>query len=85
MQELPQTGGTCGKVFIIIYFFNKEVDIFIIIISILDLLWSDPEAQVDSWAISPRGGGFLFGHLPTNAVSRYMRVEEHTIFKRNLI
>ncbi|KAI9493282.1 putative serine/threonine protein phosphatase [Zychaea mexicana] len=32
-----------------------------------DLLWSDPESQVDSWAISPRGGGFLFGHLPTNA------------------
>lgn len=37
----------------------------------VDLLWSDPEAQVDSWAISPRGGGFLFGHLPTNAVSLY--------------
>lgn len=36
---------------------------------VIDLLWSDPEAQVDSWAISPRGGGFLFGHLPTNAVS----------------
>ena len=36
--------------------------------SLVDLLWSDPEAQVDSWAISPRGGGFLFGHLPTNAV-----------------
>ncbi|ORX61993.1 type 2A-related serine-threonine phosphatase [Hesseltinella vesiculosa] len=32
-----------------------------------DLLWSDPESQVESWAISPRGGGFLFGHLPTDA------------------
>lgn len=39
----------------------------------VDLLWSDPEAQVDSWAISPRGGGFLFGHLPTNAVSLICR------------
>ncbi|ORZ22931.1 protein phosphatase x-2 [Absidia repens] len=35
-----------------------------------DLLWSDPESQVDSWAISPRGGGFLFGHLPTDAFCR---------------
>ncbi|KAI8379090.1 serine/threonine-protein phosphatase PP-X isozyme 2 [Radiomyces spectabilis] len=32
-----------------------------------DLLWSDPEAQIDSWAISPRGGGYLFGHIPTDA------------------
>lgn len=33
-----------------------------------DLLWSDPETQVDAWAISPRGGGYLFGPLPTTAV-----------------
>lgn len=26
-----------------------------------DLLWSDPE-DIDGWAISPRGAGFLFGH-----------------------
>ncbi|KAG2194402.1 hypothetical protein INT46_002336 [Mucor plumbeus] len=32
-----------------------------------DLLWSDPETQVDAWAISPRGGGYLFGPLPTTA------------------
>ncbi|KAI8644411.1 Metallo-dependent phosphatase-like protein [Parasitella parasitica] len=32
-----------------------------------DLLWSDPETQVDAWAISPRGGGYLFGPLPTAA------------------
>ncbi|ORZ02357.1 serine/threonine specific protein phosphatase [Syncephalastrum racemosum] len=32
-----------------------------------DLLWSDPEGQIDAWAISPRGGGFLFGHVPTDA------------------
>jgi diadenosine tetraphosphatase ApaH/serine/threonine PP2A family protein phosphatase len=33
-----------------------------------DLLWSDPEAQVETWAVSPRGGGYLFGSMPTNAV-----------------
>ncbi|GAB5587980.1 sporulation-induced protein [Umbelopsis nana] len=32
-----------------------------------DLLWSDPEAQVETWAVSPRGGGYLFGSMPTNA------------------
>lgn len=26
-----------------------------------DLVWSDPE-DIDSWAISPRGAGWLFGH-----------------------
>jgi serine/threonine-protein phosphatase PP1-1 len=25
-----------------------------------DLVWSDPE-EVDTWAISPRGAGWLFG------------------------
>ncbi|KAI9261231.1 Metallo-dependent phosphatase-like protein [Helicostylum pulchrum] len=32
-----------------------------------DLLWSDPETQVDAWALSPRGGGYLFGPLPTTS------------------
>ncbi|KAL0095232.1 Serine/threonine-protein phosphatase ppe1 [Phycomyces blakesleeanus] len=40
-----------------------------------DLLWSDPEAHVDSWAISPRGGGFLFGYVPTNAFCHNNGVE----------
>jgi diadenosine tetraphosphatase ApaH/serine/threonine PP2A family protein phosphatase len=35
----------------------------------IDLLWSDPEGQVETWAVSPRGGGYLFGSMPTNAVS----------------
>ncbi|CAA7407915.1 unnamed protein product [Spirodela intermedia] len=26
-----------------------------------DLLWSDPEDAVDSWGVSPRGAGYLFG------------------------
>lgn len=27
-----------------------------------DLLWSDPEDGVESWGLSPRGAGFLFGN-----------------------
>ena len=30
-----------------------------------DLVWSDPE-EVDSWAVSPRGAGWLFGQSVTN-------------------
>lgn len=33
----------------------------------LDLVWSDPE-DVDSWAMSPRGAGWLFGAKVTNEV-----------------
>ena len=30
-----------------------------------DLVWSDPE-EVDAWAVSPRGAGWLFGAKVTN-------------------
>lgn len=30
-----------------------------------DLVWSDPE-DIDAWALSPRGAGWLFGHKVTN-------------------
>lgn len=48
-----------------------------------DLVWSDPE-DVDTWAISPRGAGWLFGAKVTNevtapsrAASRLWEVLEH--------
>lgn len=34
-----------------------------------DLVWSDPE-DVDTWAISPRGAGWLFGAKVTNEVKK---------------
>jgi len=34
----------------------------------VDLVWSDPE-EVDGWAISPRGAGYLFGAKVTHEVS----------------
>ena len=33
-----------------------------------DLVWSDPE-EVDGWAISPRGAGYLFGERVVAEVS----------------
>jgi len=29
-----------------------------------DLVWSDPE-DIETWSISPRGAGYLFGSLVT--------------------
>lgn len=37
-----------------------------------DLVWSDPE-DVDTWAISPRGAGWLFGAKVTNEVTLLCR------------
>lgn len=38
-----------------------------------DLVWSDPE-EVDTWAISPRGAGWLFGAKVTHEVRGRSRV-----------
>ncbi|KAG1178714.1 hypothetical protein G6F70_001622 [Rhizopus microsporus] len=40
-----------------------------------DLLWSDPEVQVETWTISPRGGGYLFGPLPTTAFCHNNKID----------
>lgn len=39
-----------------------------LIICISDLMWSDPD-DVDNWAVSPRGAGWLFGGNVTREVS----------------
>lgn len=36
-------------------------------LTLLDLMWSDPD-EVDNWAVSPRGAGWLFGKLVTQEV-----------------
>lgn len=33
----------------------------------VDLMWSDPE-DIDTWAVSPRGAGWLFGGNVTREV-----------------
>jgi hypothetical protein len=35
-------------------------------------MWSDPE-DVETWSVSPRGAGWLFGGKVTNQVSRHLR------------
>jgi hypothetical protein len=38
---------------------------------IIDLMWSDPE-DIDNWAVSPRGAGWLFGKKVTLEVIYYV-------------
>ena len=35
-----------------------------------DLMWSDPDEQVDTWSGSPRGAGWLFGQRVTQEFNR---------------
>ena len=44
-----------------------------------DLVWSDPE-EVDTWAVSPRGAGWLFGAKVTNEVHCLYLHRKVTIF-----
>ena len=37
-----------------------------------DLVWSDPE-EVDTWAVSPRGAGWLFGDKVATEVSHFLK------------
>eukprot|EP00928_Gymnodinium_smaydae_P061966 TRINITY_DN45915_c0_g1_i1.p1 TRINITY_DN45915_c0_g1~~TRINITY_DN45915_c0_g1_i1.p1 ORF type:complete len:331 (+),score=52.93 TRINITY_DN45915_c0_g1_i1:227-1219(+) len=39
-----------------------------------DLVWSDPE-EIETWAVSPRGAGWLFGDRPTRHFSRLNGLE----------
>jgi diadenosine tetraphosphatase ApaH/serine/threonine PP2A family protein phosphatase len=39
---------------------------------ILDLMWSDPD-DIENWAVSPRGAGWLFG----GSVTREVRTRPH--------
>lgn len=52
-----------------------------------DLVWSDPE-DVDTWAISPRGAGWLFGSKVTNEVRYLVNIWNQSVEylkKKNII
>lgn len=44
--------------------------------SFCDLMWSDPE-DIDMWAVSPRGAGWLFGAKVTSEVSVKKKKDGH--------
>lgn len=40
-----------------------------------DLLWSDPDENVEDWGLSPRGAGYLFGESIANAFMHTNNIE----------
>jgi len=40
-----------------------------------DLMWSSPEETIESWAVSPRGAGWLFGKRVTNEFLYYNKFD----------
>ena len=58
-QEIPHAGPFSG-----FFFF------FILLITFIDLVWSDPE-NIEGIQLSPRGAGYLFGAIPVNNVLNF--------------
>jgi len=61
-QEIPHEGGFCGK----FYFWRAIHDPD----ALEDLMWSDPD-EVENWAVSPRGAGWLFGGRVTQEFNHF--------------
>lgn len=58
-QEIPHEGAFCGSPFLCHAVIHVHFT--------LDLMWSDPD-EVENWAVSPRGAGWLFGGSVTQEV-----------------
>lgn len=68
-REIPHDGAFCGA-YTFQYLANIQSNEFVV-----DLMWSDPD-DVENWAVSPRGAGWLFGAN----VTREVRVRDLSIF-----
>jgi diadenosine tetraphosphatase ApaH/serine/threonine PP2A family protein phosphatase len=45
-----------------------------------DLMWSDPDSNIETWSKSPRGAGFLFGQIVSQEVCLYVIIRRIFIF-----
>ena len=68
-QEIPHEGALCGASIPYLTLPSPPP------IHLADLMWSDPD-EVDDWAVSPRGAGWLFGESVTREVSASFPLEE---------
>jgi serine/threonine-protein phosphatase 6 catalytic subunit len=59
-QEIPHEGAFCGLVRFLSVRAHSHFHA-------VDLMWSDPD-DVENWAVSPRGAGWLFGGSVTQEV-----------------
>lgn len=66
-QEVPHEGAFCGMSFPLKEGTRQQSHLNIR--PCLDLMWSDPD-DIDTWSVSPRGAGWLFGAKVTREVGR---------------
>ena len=67
-QEIPHEGAFCGaSSAALIPYVGLEIEMESDE-ALVDLMWSDPD-DVDNWAVSPRGAGWLFGGSVAREVS----------------
>lgn len=64
-REIPHQGAFCGRA-VMLCVFNISAKCVHSSLCI-DLVWSDPE-DIETWAVSPRGAGWLFGSKVTTQV-----------------
>lgn len=65
-QEVPHEGAFCGG-----SHFEPYTETRVVLTRrtcVADLMWSDPD-DIDTWSVSPRGAGWLFGAQVTHEVS----------------
>jgi len=62
-QEIPQEGAlSAACVRVAATLLSVVADC----VAFCDLMWSDPEENTDTWRISPRGAGYIFGATVTD-------------------
>ena len=63
-QEIPHEGAFCGEPFSLHTWMSAPETAYC---TLPDLMWSDPD-DIENWAVSPRGAGWLFGGSVTREV-----------------
>lgn len=75
-QEIPHEGAFCGS--------SHCITVTVVLADVdgtyKDLMWSDPD-DVDNWAVSPRGAGWLFG----GSVAREVWFPHYVLFARLIL
>jgi serine/threonine-protein phosphatase 6 catalytic subunit len=69
-QEIPHEGAFCGER-LNVPPPNAKLRRLSEGFRYLDLMWSDPD-DVENWAVSPRGAGWLFGGSITREVRAHL-------------
>ena len=75
-QEIPHEGAFCGMFSFCFILLFSTTNLF----QNKDLMWSDPE-DIENWAVSPRGAGWLFG----GSVVKEVNIPIYSIYFSDLL